>query len=107
MDGALEVGTGPRGTLRRMWDRISEAARSKHPAQTLTHLALLPFWTIGLIVGAIAAIAFNIVRWVWAAVAVGIREATGGRLPHAEPAVAAQFTVAAAILIATVILVVN
>lgn len=88
-------------------ERITEHARSIRPAQTLSRIALAPFWLTGIIIGSITVAIWNAGRWAWAAVAVGIRETTGGKLPRPQPAVVAQFALAVAILVAAVAVILN
>ena len=85
-----------------MWDRISEQARSIHPAETLKRVALSPFWVIGAVIGAALATLWAIYRWVAAAIRVGVRDAIGDNLPRFDAALAAQWALVAAVAVMVV-----
>ena len=85
-----------------MWDRISEQARSIHPAETLKRVALSPFWVIGAVIGAALATLWAIYRWVAAAIRVGVRDAIGDNLPRWDPTLLAQWALVAAVAAAVV-----
>lgn len=88
------------------WERISEHARAIHPAATARRIGLAPFWLAGQLAGAVLAAAWAVLRWSWAAFAVGFEQATANRLPRVDSGVVAQWVLAVAVIAVAVILVV-
>ena len=74
-----------------MWNRVREQARSLSPTRTVGSLTLAPFWLAGIIVGSLLTVTWTAVSWAWASIVVGLKQATKDKLPHADPAIVAQW----------------
>ena len=86
-----------------MWNRVREQARSLSPTRTVGSLTLAPFWLIGIIVGSLLTVTWTAISWAWASIVVGLKQATKDKLPHADPAIVAQWLLV--ILIAAALIV--
>ena len=74
-----------------MWNRVREQARSLTPSKTAGSMLLAPFWLTGIIIGSLLTVTWTAISWAWASTAVGLKQATHDKLPHADPAIVAQW----------------
>jgi hypothetical protein len=86
-----------------MWDRISDQARSIRPTDTAKRVTLAPLWLAGAVIGAAAAAVWAVIRWVAAAVKVGVVDGTRGSLPRWDAETAAQWALVAAVVVGIVL----
>ena len=89
----------------RVLPKITDRARGYRPAAAVRGLISVPLWAAGLLIGAVVAATWTLLSSVFAAVVTGYEEATGTRVPKADPAAVAQVVLAAGVVAIVIILI--